>query len=59
MIQLDLVAHNLTAEKFFVADEAGIHWRIECNIGHLLGAVFDVQAVDMRFVDFKPAWVGK
>jgi hypothetical protein len=36
-----------------VAD--AIHWRIEHNIGHLLGAVFDAQAVDMRFANFKAA----
>jgi hypothetical protein len=52
-IQFDLATRNLSDEKVFVSNEAGVQGRVENNIGHFLGAVFDAQAVNMCFAGFK------
>ncbi|KAJ6139315.1 hypothetical protein N7471_005801 [Penicillium samsonianum] len=47
IIQFDLVSRSLTAEKFFVADKAGVHGRIEHNIEQVLDSLFEAQALDI------------
>ncbi|CAG8386389.1 unnamed protein product [Penicillium salamii] len=52
-IQISLQARDLTNEKVFVGDEAGVSARFQQAAGQVLGAVFEAQSINMAFGDFK------
>ncbi|KAJ5780058.1 hypothetical protein N7457_005218 [Penicillium paradoxum] len=47
------VTGNLTNEKVFVGDEAGVYARFQQAAGQVLGAVFEAQSINIALGDFK------
>ncbi|KOS38151.1 hypothetical protein ACN38_g11019, partial [Penicillium nordicum] len=53
-IKYDFIqARNLTNEKVFVGDEAGVYARLQKAAGQALGAVFEAQSINIALGDFK------
>lgn len=53
VIQISVQSRELTDEKVFVGDEAGVHARFQQAAGQVLGAVFEAQSINMALGDFK------
>ena len=53
MIRISIQARNLTNEKVFVGDEAGVYARLQKAAGQALGAVFEAQSINIALGDFK------
>lgn len=47
VIQISIQARNLTNEKVFVGDEAGVYARLQKAAGQVLGAVFEAQSINI------------
>ncbi|KAJ5968079.1 hypothetical protein N7501_004327 [Penicillium viridicatum] len=52
-IQISIQARNLSDERVFVGDEAGVRARFQQAAGQVLGAVFEAQAINIALGDFK------
>ena len=50
---MSVQARDLTDEKVFVRDEAGVHARFQQAAGQVLGAVFGAQSINMALGDIK------
>lgn len=53
VIQMSVKARDLTDEKVFVGDKAGVHAQFQQATGQVLGAVFEAQSINMALGDFK------
>ncbi|KAJ5592206.1 hypothetical protein N7537_009110 [Penicillium hordei] len=53
VIQIGIQSRNLTTERVFVGDEAGVCARFQQAAGQVLGAVFEAQSINIALGDFK------
>ncbi|KAJ5918129.1 hypothetical protein N7454_010504 [Penicillium verhagenii] len=53
VIQMSVQTRNLSDEKVFVGDEAGVYARFQQAAGQVLGAVFEAQSINIALGDFK------
>lgn len=57
-VDFGLQSRDIRLERVYVADETGLQGRFEQAVGQVLGAVFQVLDVDLRFGDSKSAGTG-
>ncbi|KAJ5836893.1 hypothetical protein N7447_002919 [Penicillium robsamsonii] len=53
VIDHSLQSRDIRREEAYVGDETGLQGRFEQVVGHVLGAVFSAENVNIRFADYK------